>query len=248
MTYKKLFGVFFFCWALAVVDMDAATKKPDFSGTWQLDKSMSDLKYNTPESERASHQENGRSVGSGRMGGSGIENGGMSGNSGGAGRSGRGRGSGGLGGGRGAGGSAIGVVGARGSLKDIPVIDSYGIGSVADQLKIVQKDPSITIEKDFQVEHGEQTRKFDFTTDGKVTHKKSADGNSYEAKTQWSGRQLVTKSEVKTPLGTLEVVETRHLSEDEQILTIHIKTKDHASHWSGTAVYTRKETNSKTQK
>jgi hypothetical protein len=253
MNHMKLFGVFFFCWALAVADMDAANKKPDFSGTWQLDKSMSDLKYSAPVSERASHQEGGRSMGSGRMGGSGmggggLESPGMSGNSGGSGRSGGGRGRGGIGGGRGAGGAAMGGISAGGPLKDIPVIDSYGIGSVADKLIIVHTEPSLNIEKDFQLGQGEQTRKFDLTTDGKTVHKSSADGNSYQAKTQWSGTQLVTRSEVKTPMGSLEVVETRRLSDDERILTIHIKSKDHASNWSGTAVYTRMETVGKTEK
>jgi hypothetical protein len=121
------------------------------------------------------------------------------------------------------------------------VIDSFGIGSVADRLKIVQRDPALTIEKGFQPGPGEQIRKFDFTTDGKAIRKSSADGNSYQAKTQWSGTQLITKSEVKTPMGSLEVIEARSLSADQRVLTIQIKTKDHASNWSGTAVYVKVE-------
>jgi hypothetical protein len=253
MTHQKLLGIFLFCWVLAAMDLEAATKKPDFSGIWQLDVSRSELKYGAPDSERTSHPETSKSLGSGHSGGSGMsgsgmENGGRNGNYPGAGHSSGGHGSGSMGGGHGTGGSAIGGGSAAASLRSIPVIDSYGIGSVADQLKIVQKETSIKIEKEFQPGHGEQIRKFDFTTDGKDIHKSSGDGNSYHAKTQWSGSELVTKSEVTTPVGSLEVIEKRRLSEDQRFLIIQIKTKDHASNWSGTAVYTKIETDNKAEK
>src|SRR5215470_7983474 len=108
--------------------------KPDFSGTWLLDREKSELKSPPIDSTKSSKASGGGTGGAGARSGGGR---GMAGGSGGGRRGGGGRGSG------GSGGSA-----SRGTAGYSPLkidIDAYQVSEVADRLTIEHADPSITI-------------------------------------------------------------------------------------------------------
>jgi hypothetical protein len=45
---------------------------------------------------------------------------------------------------------------------------------------------------------------------------------SMRSKTQWEGNQLVTKSNVETPMGRMEIEEVRSLSADGNEMTVEL--------------------------
>ena len=228
MSTKKLIGfIIIFLFSCAFV-WGGQDKKPNFSGLWVLDTKRSDLNYASLSANQPVSGGKGTEIGGGESGRSRL-----------GGR--RGGGAGMVGGGMGRSTSRSSNSGA--GLKEIPVIDSFGV--VADKLTIVQSDPTVTIQQDFEMGDGEKTHKFDFTTDGKSTRNVFQDGTAIQSKTYWAGPQLVTKSKVKTPMGFMEVDETRSLSADGSTLTIKIKTKEGSSNWAGKAVYTKGNNNVK---
>jgi hypothetical protein len=48
---------------------------------------------------------------------------------------------------------------------------------------------------------------------------------STESKTHWEGNRLLTKSNVETPMGTMEIKEVRSLSADGTEMTVEVSTK-----------------------
>ncbi len=204
--------------------------KPDFSGTWLLDREKSELKSPTIDSTKSSK------AGGGGAGTAGTRTGGGRGMGGGGRRGSGGRGSG------GSGGSA-----SRGTAGYSPLkidIDAYQVSEVADRLTIEHADPSITIkpaEKTGNSEPGDKIPELTYTVDGKTHQTYMADGGWVKSKTSWEGQQLVTKAKENSTLGSMEVDEARSLSADGNILTIKLTFKGSSSHWTENAVYIREK-------
>ena len=204
------------------------TPRPDLSGTWLLDRGISDLK-SPPIAADQPRGVSGRAGGrvSGNRAGSG---GGM----GGGGMHGGGRSSAGQSGGQATGGSI-----SHGSPAPLKLdLDFYQIGEIADQLTVEHRDPAITI-KPSEKGDGSALPVLSYMADGKSHETPMADGGSVKSKTSWQGVRLVTKSTEKSEFGSMEIVEERSLSDDGNTLIVSVTYKGSASHWTEQAVYRR---------
>jgi hypothetical protein len=207
----------------------AHSGRPDLSGIWLLDREKSDLKsppLSTDPSRKTGNGGGGARTGGGR--GMGNGGGGMGGGS-----MGGGRGGGRRGGGQGVGGATPRVAGAPLKLD----LDFYQIGEVADQLTIEHVDPAITIKPKEKGEDQPPLAPLSYTADGKTQETSMVNGGSVKSKTSWQGRQLVTTCKEKSALGSIEIDQTRSLSDDGNTLTIGLTYKGSSSHWTETAVY-----------
>ena len=139
-------------------------------------------------------------------------------------------------GGHGMGGSAHGA--APYSVMKLD-LDFYQIGETADKLAIEHIDPAITIRPSEDMEGQEPTPELTYTADGKTHETYRTDGGSVKSKTSWEGTELVTKAKEKSPLGSIEVVEARSLSDNGNTLTINLTYKGSSSSWTERAVYSR---------
>ena len=211
---------------------------PDFSGTWVLDKDKSDLKsppLGTSQSKGGgpSPSRSGsspRSGGGRGMGGSGMGGGGM--------------GSGSMGGSRGGGrgGSGMGGSTPRGAGSNSALkldLDFYQIEEAVEKLTIEQNGASIDVKLSLLSDNKTQNLEFRYLADGKTYQKKMADGGLVKSKTSWKGEQLVTQSKEQSALGSMEIVESRSLSADQNTLTVNLSFKGSSSHWTEKAVYTK---------
>ena len=164
------------------------------------------------------------------MGSSGMGGGGMGGRS-------MGGSGGGSRGGSGMGGSTPRGTGSNSALK--LDLDFYQIEEAADKLTIEQKGASIDVKLSLLADNKTQSLEFRYLADGKTYQKKMADGGMVKSKTSWKGGQLVTQSKEQSALGSMEIVESRSLSADQNTLTINLSFKGSSSHWTEKAVYTK---------
>ena len=172
--------------------------RPDFSGTWFLDKENSDLKSPLLDTS----QSKGSGTGGGRSG-SGSRSGGGRG-MGGSGMGGGGMGGGSMGGSRGGGqgGSGMGGSTPRGTGSNSALkldLDLYQIEEVADKLAIEQDGDSLKVKLSSLTENQAPNLEFKYLADGKTYERKMADGGMIKSKTSWEGEQLVTKSKEQSP-------------------------------------------------
>jgi len=201
--------------------------RPDFSGTWFLDKENSDLKSPPLDTSQSKGGGTGgsRSGSGSRSGGGGMGGGSMGGS--------RGGGQ----GGSGKGGSSSRGTGMNSTLK--LDLDLYQIEEAADKLAIEQKGASINVKLCSLTENQTQNLEFKYLADGKTYERKMADGGLIKSKTSWEGEQLVTKSKEQSSLGSMEIVESRSLSADRNTLTINLSFKGSSTHWTEKAVYSK---------
>jgi hypothetical protein len=222
-------SLFVFC-ACSVWAQDT---KPNFSGTWFLDKEKSDLSGPMGGSGGRMGEPG---AGEPRMGGGGMGWPGMGGPRGG------GMGVPGMGG---PGMSGPGMGGSQTNDPDADGISQQGrrsgrrMGAVADKLMIEHAEPNLAIQRAFRNEEGEQTQQLKYTTDGKSNKNTLPDGRSTKSKTHWEGSQLVTKSNMDTPMGSMEITETRSLSADGKTMTLEQYTQGGQRNWTRRLVYTK---------
>ncbi|MFN8006434.1 MAG: hypothetical protein U0V70_05305 [Terriglobia bacterium] len=207
--------------------------KPDFSGTWLLDREKSDL-TSPPLDASQSHG----SASSGAGGGGGSRSGG------GRGMGGGGMGMGGMSGGHGGGrgGSGMGGGGSRGTRSASGMkmdLDFYQLEETAEKLRIEHSGETFAIKLSSLTDKQLQEVEFKYLVDGKTHEKKMGDGGLVKSKTAWEGVRLVTKTSEQSSLGALEIVEDRSLSEDGSTLTISLSFKGSSSHWTEKAVYSK---------
>ena len=226
----------------------AAEVRPNFSGSWILDKDKSNLSEppaGYPRHTRGSH------TGVPGMGGGGMGWPGMGGPRIG-GMGGPGMGGPGTGGSRrggpdmgdpGLGGTSTGGPDPEGSQRG--AMNSPEVKSVAYKLIIDHSEPQMTISRNFDTQGDEPSHRLRYTTDGKSNENILPDGKSVKSKTNWEGSQLVTKSNLKTSGGKIEIVENRSLSADLNTMTIEVTAKGDSTQWTRNLVYKRETSESK---
>ncbi|MFN8006443.1 MAG: hypothetical protein U0V70_05350 [Terriglobia bacterium] len=216
-------GISFLLGAILAVSIGmsvmAVDSKPNFSGTWVLNKEKSDL---------GNWGGSGRSHGSvGRMGGQGT---GVPGS-----------GYPGMGGprmGGGMGGPRLGG-GPSGPYPGDPGLNGSGSGQSSSSdtgemerprrpqipatLMIEHEEPKLMIKQKLNEGGGDQYRELKYTTDGKINQNEGFRGYVVESQTTWKENQLVTKATIDTDNGTIKMSEVRSLSPDGKTMTVEIK-------------------------
>lgn len=187
--------------------------KPDFSGTWKLNRDRSELRRPTFRAPGGGPGMGGPSggMGGGDMGGPG---GGMGG---------PGMGSGGGMGGPGMGGPGMpsggrrgrGGMGGPGQGRGEP--EMMG---VAEVMEIQQQGSRLIVKEPMRFGTQEQTLEFDYTTDGKENRNTLPGGMMVASRTEWKKNRLVTRSTSKGRMGAMRTTEERSLSEDGMTMTI----------------------------
>ena len=197
----------------------AVETKPNFSGTWTLDKEKSDL---------------GAWKGMGRNQGSGGRMGGSSTGTLGSGYPGMGgpRMGGGMGGprmGGGTGGTVPGDPGlggsstGHGSSTETGEVERPRRPQIPTTLVIEHVEPQLIVKQKINSEGEEQFRELKYTTDGKTNRNEGFRGYVVESQTSWKDDHLITKSTIDTANGTIKISEVRSLSPDGKTMTIEIK-------------------------
>jgi len=192
----------------------AVETKPNFSGTWILDKENSQF---GGKSGTGHHQGSG-----GRRGGFGIP-----------GIPGIGIGIPGMGGphrgGGGMGGSRTGHpgMGGPGTGQDPSVEtgepDRQQTARVPETLVIQHTEPQLIIQQKAHIEGEEQVRELKYTTDGNTNKNEGYLGYEVESHTAWKDGHLETKSTIETSKGTIKMTELRSLSPEGKTMTLEIK-------------------------
>jgi hypothetical protein len=189
----------------------AVETKPNFSGTWILDKENSQL---GDRSGKSHHQGSG-----GRMGGSGMGIPGM----GIPGMGGPHMGGPGMGGRR-TGGPGMGGPGAgQDPSAGTGETDKPRGARVPETVVIEHAEPQLTIQQKTILEGEEQVRELKYTTDGITNRNEGFRGYEVESHTSWKDNHLETKSTIETSRGTIKITELRSLSPDGKTMTVEIK-------------------------
>jgi len=205
--------------------------KPNFSGTWVLDKEKSDLKGPPINADQTKGTGSGGSRGGGHSGGGGYSGGG----------GGRGMGGGGRRGGSG-GGMGGTTSGSRGTSMPMKLdFDFYQISEASSQLTVEHADPVITLKLAPEGEGQTPSEPLTYTADGKTHETSKSDGGWIKSKTSWEGPKLVTRVKETSKMGSMEIVEARTLSEDGSTFTVDLSYKGTSSHWVEKAVYRREK-------
>ncbi len=213
--------------------------KPNFSGTWMLDKDKSDMRM--PQSG-GGQRSGGSGRGGPRMGGGGwpgMGGPGMGGpRMGGPRMGGPGMGGPGMGGPDWGGGTSSGGSGRRGSSDDGQrgTRPRWGI---PEKVVIEHAEPALTVMRFVKLDGEDQEQDSKYTTDGKANKNEMPGGRTVKSKTKWEGLQLVTKSDVESPMGKMEIVETRTLSADGKVMTVALETKGEYGKSIQNLIYTR---------
>ena len=220
MKIKELFFIFIALLLVTSATVHAVDTKPNFSGTWTLDRQKSDL---------GSGNGTGHKGGGGRMGSSGT---GMPG----SGYPGMGgpRMGGGMGGSRtggGLGGPQIGDPGLGGTSTGQNRYPSSETGEterprrpqIPATIVIEHAEPQLIVKQKINTEGEEQFRELKYTTDGKTNQNEGFRGYIVESQTSWKDDHLVTKSTIDTANGMIKITEVRSLSPDGKTMTIEIK-------------------------
>jgi len=221
MRIKEFLFIFIASLLVNSADVHAVDTRPNFSGTWTLDKEKSDL----GAGNGAGHN---RGSG-GRMGGSGT---GMPG----SGYPGMGgpRMGGGMGGprmGGGVGGPQTGDPGLGGSRTGQNPYPSPETGEterprraqIPSTIVIEHAEPQLIVKQKINSEGEEQYRELKYTTDGKTNRNEGFRGYIVESQTSWKDGHLLTKSTIDTANGMIKITEARSLSADGKTMTIEIK-------------------------
>jgi len=72
---------------------------------------------------------------------------------------------------------------------------------------------------------------FQHTTDGKSNQNPLPGGTTVKSKTRWDKNRLITKSISEGPMGSMEIIESRTLSEDGQTMTVGFTMKAGLMDW-----------------
>jgi predicted GIY-YIG superfamily endonuclease len=94
-----------------------------------------------------------------------------------------------------------------------------------------------------KMEGKEQVLEFQHTTDGKPCQNKVFGGSVVKSKTRWDKNRLITKSTSEGPMGSLEVIEARTLSEDGKTMTVEYTMKSAFMDWKRKLVYEKEFSN-----
>jgi len=221
MKIKELLFIFVASLLVSTTDVRAVDTKPNFSGTWTLDREKSDLgSWNGMGRNRG---------GGGRMGGLGT---GMPG----SGYPGMGgpRMGGGMGGprmGGGVGGPQTGDPGLGGTStggNPYPPTETGEMerprrAQIPSTIVIEHAEPQLIVKQKIDTEGEEQFRESKYTTDGKMNRNEGFRGYIVESQTSWKDNHLVTKSTIDTANGTIKITELRSLSPDGKTMTVEIK-------------------------
>ena len=203
---------------LACVIATAAETKPNFSGTWTLDKGKSDL--------GGWNGSRGNQGGGGRMGGPGMSGSGYPGMGG-------PRMGGGMGGPRMGGGTSTPLPGDPGlggsgqgqsSTSDTGEMERPRRPQIPTTIVIEHEDPKLVVKQKINQSGEDQYRELKYTTDGKTNQNEGFRGYIVESQTTWKEGHLVTKSTIDTANGTINISEIRSLSSDGKTMTVEIKT------------------------
>jgi hypothetical protein len=238
-------GIFLF----SATFFGAENAKPNFSGTWILDKEKSDMR--TPQGGGGGHRSGGPGMGvpgmgGPRMGGGGWPGGGGMGGPrmGGPGMGGPRMGGPGMGGPDWGGGTSPGGSGRRGPSQE-EMGDNRPRFGIPEKLSIEHAEPSLTIKRTLKLDGEDQEQESKYTTDGKANKNEMPGGRVVKSKTKWEGLQLVTKSDVETPMGKMGIVETRTLSGDGKVMTVALETKGEYGEWTQHLIYNKETDSSK---
>ena len=224
----------------------AADARPNLSGVWLLDKNRSDLS----EPPVSDHHSGGSRMGGPRMGGGGMGwpgmgGPGMGGGMGGPRMGGPRMGGPGMGGpDPGLGGTSTGAPDYGGGGSQTGGMRDSEVRSIPNKLTINHSEPQLTVSRSLSPQGDEQSQELRYTTDGKQNENILSDGRSVKSKTNWEGTQLVTKSNLKTSRGKVEITESRSLSADQKTLTVQITAKGDSTQWSRYLVYQREAADS----
>jgi hypothetical protein len=228
----------------------AENAKPNFSGTWILDKEKSDMR--APQGGGGNHSQ-GHGMGGPHMGGGGWPGGGGMGGPrmGGTGMGipgmgGPGMGGPGMGGPDWGGGTSSGGSSGRGSSQDEGQQGTRPRWGIPEKLTIEHVEPSLTVMRIVKLDGEAREQDSKYTTDGKSNINEMPDGRTIKSKTKWEGLQLVTKSEVDTPRGKMNLVETRTLSSDGKVMTVALETKGETGERTQHLIYQRETAGSET--
>ena len=221
MRIKELVLIFIASLLVNSADVRAVETKPNFSGTWILDRQKSDLGAGNGTGHNRS--------GGGKMGGLGV---GMPG----SGYPGMGgpRMGGGMGGSRtggGAGGPQTGDPGLGGTSTGQNRYPSPETGEaerphraqIPSTVVIEHAEPQFIVKQKISTEGEEQFRELKYTTDGKTNQNEGFRGYIVESQTSWKDDHLVTKSTIDTDNGMIKITEVRSLSADGRTMTVEIK-------------------------
>ena len=214
--------------------------KPDFSGTWVLDKEKTDL------GSMGRHRASG-----GRMGGSGMGIPGMGipgmggprmgGGMGGPGMGGPGMGGPGMGG-PGMGGPGMGGPDINGQAPvDAGEVNRPRMVQIPESMVIEHRDPQLVIKNKIKIDDAEQIRELKYSTDDQPNLNEGPRGNTVQSKTHWKGDRLVTKSNLENPNGKMDITEVRSLSPDGKTMEVELKSSGGPGDWSHKLVYDKKE-------
>jgi hypothetical protein len=225
---KTVAGVIVLCCSLAGSRLLAQGTRPDFSGTWRLNRGKSE--FHRPAFLEPPGMSPPGGMAGGGMGGPGM--GGPGGPGGGMGGPGMGGAGGGMGGSGGWGGPA-----------GRPGMNAPGAGSaetgVADLVTIVHQEPRLEVSIPVRFGEEERTLRFEHTTDGRKNQLSLPGGVVVRSKTRWKKRRLVTESTWEGPMGGVTVIETRSLSEDGSTMTVEFTMRAGAMELRRKLVYER---------
>lgn len=205
--------------------------RPNFSGSWLLDKEKSDL-GNMGGMGR--HRSGGGRMGVPGMGGPGYGIPGMGGPGMRGPRMGGGMGGPGMGD-PGMGGPDMG----GGTSTDTGEVNRPRMVQVPESVTIEHTDPQLVIKNKMKTENAEQDWELKYTTDGQPNTNEGPRGNSMQSKTHWKGDRLITKTSFETPNGKMELTEVRSLSPDGRTMTVELKASGGQREWNQRLVYNK---------
>lgn len=226
---KMAVGVMVLCCSLAGNWVPAQGTRPDFSGTWRLNREKSVF-------HRPTFREPPGIPPPGGMGGGGMGGPGVSGGPGGP-----GGGMGGPGGGPVRMGGPGGWSGTGGRAGMGPGAGAESMG-VAEVLNIVHQEPRLEISIPIRFGAEQQTLVFKHTTDGSKHRHSLPGGVTARSKTRWKKNRLITESTSDGPMGTVTIVEVRSLSDDRKTMTVDFTLRAGMMELKRELVYERGET------
>ena len=130
-----------------------------------------------------------------------------------------------------------GMPGGRGPGRSGPGRANSEMMGVAEVLKIALDEPNMTVDQTMKFGDREQILHYVYTTDGKKNENTLPGNRVTESKTRWKKDRLITTSSTTGPMGKMQVVEERTLSEDGKTMTVKLTMKSDFMDWTRKLVY-----------
>jgi hypothetical protein len=112
---------------------------------------------------------------------------------------------------------------------------------VSETLMINHEEPKLTVKVPMKFETKEQILEFQYTTDGKPNQNSFPGGITVKSKTRWEKNRHTTKSNSSGPMGSMEIIESRSLSDDGSTMSVEYTMKAGPMDWKRKLVYEKEK-------